>query len=181
MNRFQSPEIGLHSAKQISSPVQRRTAQARVHKVRICHDNRPYVVVPWTITGTVQALSYGPMWPARRDYWIARISAEAGRHDSGTHPNDGTPGGQSIKMNLRRINMFETVDDPILANDARLNIPANHHRDAVNDSEDGGYEQNDFAITFLEQGDKVYPRFSQVGTTRPGTLVVISMVLVPIP
>lgn len=176
-----TPEIGLHSAKQIPGMAQRRNMARPVHKVRICHDNRPYEVVPWTIGGQVQATSYGPMWPAHRDFWIARCTMQAGRHDDATHPLDGTPGGQSIKCNLRRITFEEDDDSPILTSDARLNIRADHHRDAVNDEDDGTWEVDDFAIHRLAEGDKVYPRFSQVGTTRPGTLIVVSLVLVPIP
>lgn len=175
------PNHGLHADKQIPSKAQRRTTLRPVYKRRICRDNRVYVSVPFTIPGVVAAVDYGPMWRVDRDYWVARITANAGRHDDATHPNDGTPSGSDMVMNLRRVTVDLTDDQGILASDARLRIGQNHHQDAVNDSEDGAYSTDDFNIHLLEEGEHVYLSVSQVGSTRPGTGLVTTIVMVPIP
>ncbi len=181
MPRTQTPDLGFHSAKQLSGVAHRRTLVRPVHKVRVCHDNRPYVAVPFTIPGVLDDIDYGPMWPVDRDYYVARLTLNLGRHSDATHPNDGTPAGQSILANMRRVSQDLTEDDPILGSDARLRIAVNHHRDAINNEEDGPYEVSDFNIRRLAEGEYIYPRFTQVGTTRPGTGAVITAVLVPIP
>lgn len=176
-----SPNHGLHADKQIPSKAQRRTTLRPVYKRRICRDNRVYVSVPFTIPGVVAAVDYGPMWRVDRDYWVAKITVNAGRHSDATHPNDGTPGGQALIGNMRRVSVDLTDDQPILASDARLKIAANHHQDAVNDTEEGRFEVGDFNIHRLGEGEHIYPRVLQIGTTRPGTGVVFTAVLVPIP
>ena len=182
MARIARPEIGLYSAKQTPGSVNRRSLVRPVHAVRICHDNRPYEVVPWTIPPALVAEGrYQEPWQAHRDFYIARCTATAGRHDPDTHPADGTPGGQSIKVNLARITFAEDDEQHILASDARLVIPENHHRDAVNDEDDGPWDVGDFNIRRLAEGDKVYVDLLQVGTSRPGGPVVVTIVVVPIP
>lgn len=175
------PEIGLHSAKQYPGVAQRRVPSARSHRVRICRDNRAYVVFEWTIPGVVTATSYGPNRPIDRDYWVARIAMSVGRHDSATHPNDGTPAGTDLTANLRRVTVNLASDDPILNSNSRLRITDNKHRDAVNDGDDGHFTEGDFNIKRLGEGELVYPVFPTVGSTRPGTAVVVSLVCVPIP
>ncbi len=165
----------------IPDKVHRRTLSRPVYKRQSCTDNRAYTTVPFTVAGALAATTYGPEWHADRDYWIARLTLEIGRHDSGTHPNDGTPGGQAVKANMRRITADQSSDAAILASDSRLNVQPNHHRDAVNDEEDGAFQEFNFSIKHLNEGDRIYPSFSQVGSSRPGTLAVISIVMVPIP
>lgn len=178
---LQIPSGGYHTDKQVPSKVTRRQLSRPVHKVRVCRDNRPYALVPFTILGVITTGDYGPMWRVDRDYWVARIVANIGRHDTGTHPNDGTPSGVSMLMNMRRVSSDLSSDSPILTADARLNIAPNHHQDAINDSEDGAFSVDDFAIHRLNEGQHIYPRVSRVGSGRPGTNLVITAVLVPIP
>jgi hypothetical protein len=181
MQRTFVPSSGLHNEKQIPSKVQRNVLMRTPHKRRICQDNRNYVEVPFTIPGAVQAINYGPMWRADRDYWIAKITANVGRHDTATHPNDGTPGGLAIRINMRRVSVDLSSDAAILTSDLRLVIAENHHQDAVNDEENGRFDENDFNLTRLAEGQHIYPRITQIGTTRPGTGLVVTAVLVPIP
>lgn len=182
MPRPQAPDSGLYTAKQLPGIAQRRPALRPVHKIRVCHDNRNYVSVPFTIPGLLTATDYGPEWKADRDYWIAKITASVGRHSEDTHPNDGTPGGTAIRANVRRIKADDPTNDAaILANDIRLHITENHHFDSINDTEDGPFDTNDFNIHHLGENDQPYIRVSQVGSSRPGTGLVVTLVLVPIP
>jgi hypothetical protein len=165
----------------IPAKVHRRGLARPVYKRQSCTDNRAYTTVPFTIAGALSAIKYGPEWHADRDYWIARLTLEIGRHDSGSHPNDGTPGGVGVHANMHRVTADQSGDAKILNSDGRLNVQPDHHRDAVNDQEDGPFGEFEFNIHHLNEGDRIYPEFTQVGSTRPGTLAVISIVLVPIP
>jgi hypothetical protein len=167
--------------KRVPDQVHRRALARQPHKIRLCRDNRAYALVPFTIPGVVTATDYGPEWRADRDYWIAKIVAEVGRHNTATHPSDGTPAGQAIRANMRRVKSDLSTDVPILGSDSRLRIDVNHHQDAINNGEDGAFEESDFNITRLAEGDRMYVRVLQVGTTRPGTGLVVTAVLVPIP
>ena len=171
----------LHQQRQTPGKVERRTLSRPVHKIRLCRDNRNYVFVPFTIDGTIATGDYGPMERMNRDYWIAKVIANVGKHDDGTHPVDGTPSGSAILMNMRRVTGNLGTDSAILASDSRLKIDINHHQDAANNSEDGDLEEADFNVTRLAEGQHIYPRISQVGSGRPGTNLVITVVLVPIP
>ncbi len=177
------PISGLSTHRQVASKVHRRTGLARpVYKRRTCSDNRAYSTVPFTIPGDVEAINYGPMWRADRDYWVARLTANVGLHIEGSHPTDGTPGGHDLVCNMRRVDAADNSNDQaILVSDGRLRIPENRHRDAVNDEDDGAFSVDDFNIHRLAEGDHIYPAISAVGTTRPGTGLVVSIVLVPIP
>ncbi len=167
---------------EVPSKVHRRTLSRPVYKRQSCSDNRAYTTVPFTVAGALAAAKYGPEWHADRDYWIARLTLEIGRHDNGTHPaGDGTPGGRQVNANMHRVTKDQTGDAMILNSNTRLRVNADHHRDAVNDSEDGPFNASEFNIHHLNEGDRIYPEFLQVGSSRPGTLAVISIVLVPIP
>lgn len=181
MTRPLVPDLGFYSAKRVPRPVQRRDRGRPIHKVRVCHDNRAYVAVPFTIPGTLSVGKQQPEWRADRDYWIAKIFAEVGRHDENTHPNDGTPGGSSIKVNVHRIRGDLSDDTKILAGDNRINIREDHHEDAANDEQDGHLVKNDFVIHRLAEGDRVYVDVIQVGSSDPGANMVVTLTLVPIP
>lgn len=170
--------IGTTPYKSVPNKAHRRPLSRPVHKLRLCKDNRAYAFIPFTISGDAATGDY-TMWPADRDYWIARITADVGKHDSGSHPNDGTPGGQAIRANVRRVR--GDTDVAILGDDTRLHISANGHRDAVTNSEDGPYDLGDFNVRKLKAEDHIYLRVSQVGTTRPGQNLVVTVILVPIP
>lgn len=154
-----------------------------VYKRRICRDGRAYVTVPYTIRGPLVVGQYDPGFPMDRDYWIARLTASVGRHDPDTHPTeDGTPSGQDIKVNVRRVAAEDDNDDQaILVSDARLRIAVDHHNDAINNEDDGPYSVDDFNLHHLDAGDQPYVDILQVGSGRPGTTIVVSMILVPIP
>lgn len=177
-----SPELGLHTAIQIPTQVHRRTMNRPTYKRRVCHDNRPYVVVPFTIPGPVTIAKFGPQWRSDRDYWIAKVIAEVGRHDEALHPADGTPGGHDLTANMHRVDVSDDSDDQMILNsNGRLRIAENHHQDAVNDAEDGKFAVDDFNLHRLAEGDHIYPEVLAIGTSRPGTGLVVSIVLVPIP
>lgn len=175
------PASGMHYAKNIPGPAHRRSLLRPVHKIRTCRDGRPYAFIPFTIQGELTVDNFGPMWRVDRDYWIARITANVGRHVDADHPDDGCPQGSAIKVQMHRVNVAETDDDPILASGNRLNIPADHHRDAVNDDEDGSYVKGDFLIHRLNEHQHIYPEITQVGSTYAGSGLVVTAVLVPIP
>lgn len=172
---------GLHTELTVPPKVTRRKTLMRpVPKIRICDDKRNYVVVPFTV-GPEAAEGDYTSWPVNRDYWIARIAADAGTHDSGTHPADGTPGGQAIECNIRRVSEDLTEDVAVINSDSRLHISAGNHRDAITNAEDGDLEESDLNVRRLPEGSHIYLRVSQVGTTRAGGPLVVSVVLVPIP
>lgn len=178
------PSSGKHSERQVPSKVQRRSLARPPHKLRLCQDNRNYVSVPFTIQGPITIADYGPMWRVDRDYWVARVTVNIGKHDDALHPNDGTPSGRTAVFNLRRVRRDVSdvfTDDPVLTSDNRLVIHENHHEDAVNDEQEGAFIEGDFAIQRLQEGDHLYPRVLHIGTGRPGTAAVVTAVLIPIP
>lgn len=176
------PILGMHTGKQIAGPAYRRVHRARVRVVKVCHDNRAYFPAQFTIPGPLVVGKQTPEWRADRDYWLAKISAEVGRHDSGTHPTgDGTPSGAAIKINVHRVKKDLSVDTKILASDSRLRIDIDHHQDVMNDGEDGETQSGDFNVHRLAQGDRIYIDVLQVGSGRPGTALVVTVTLVPMP
>lgn len=176
-----TPASGQHREVRYPAKVKRRALARPPQKRRLCTDDRNYVFIPFTIQGVLTTGNFGPMWPADRNYWIARITLNIGRHDDATHPLDGTPAGQAILGNMRRVTSDLAHDAAILASDSRLKVDVNRHRDAINDEDEGAAVEGDFAILRLDEGEHIYPRLLQVGTTRPGTAAVMTAVLVPIP
>lgn len=175
------PIGGFQTFQHIPSKVHRRTTNRPVYKRRTCSDNRAYFTVPFTFESPLTVRD-GTMWRVDRDYWIARLTAEVGRHDEATHPNDGTPSGASIKVNMQRIRAEDmSQDNKILVSNDRLNIAIDHHQDAINDEEDGPSDESDFSIKHLKEGDHIYPHIIQVGSGRPGASMVVAIILVPIP
>lgn len=175
------PAYGLHPEQRYPAKARRPPGQQRVYKRRICTDDRNYTPIQFTIPGTLSAGDFGPMWRADRDYYFARISGNVGRHDDDDHPDDGTPSGQAILVNMRRVLADLSADAAVMANDSRVNIPIDHHHDATNDDEDGELVEADFNVLKLFKGEHIYPRISQVGSGRPGTGLVVTAVLVPVP
>jgi hypothetical protein len=149
----------------------------RLHKNRVlrnCSDQRAYVEVPFTIKGDLVVGDYAPMHRAGRDYYIARVHATVGRHNSATHPDDGTASGQPIRVNVRRILADESADAAILGTDNVISIASGKHKDtSVND-------HSDFNIDTLHTGDTIYVRVIAVGSGRPGTHLNVTVVLVPV-
>lgn len=180
-NDIYTPASGLHSEIHVPSKVRRRGLARPVYNRRLCRDDRNYVFIPFTIQGVLTTGNFGPMWKVDRNYWIARIILNVGRHDDATHPADGTPSGAAIVGNMRRVTKDLSGDAGILANDSRLKVAINHHQDVMNDDEEGDSVQGDFAILMLTTGEHIYPRLTQVGSGRPGTAAVMTAVLVPVP
>lgn len=181
MTRAQQLESGLYTGKRLPGPVSRRIQGRPVHVFRTCRDNRAYDTVPFTIPGTLTVGPQKPEWRVPRDYWVARVFAEVGRHDSATHPNDGTPAGSDLKIQLYCVRKDLSGPFPVLNSDSRLRITANNHQDAVNDAEDGDYAEGDFSIHYLHKGDRVYVHILQVGSTRAGDSLVTTLEAVPVP
>lgn len=161
----------------------RNTHTARpVTKRRTCRDGRPYVAVPFTIPGVVETRKYDTMWPADRDYWWARMTAVVGRHDELLHPNDGTPSGHDLTANMHQVDKSDNSNDQlVLTSNARLRIAENHHNDAVNNSDDSAFNIDDFRMHRIAAGDVLYVEVFSIGTGRPGTGLVVTAILVPIP
>jgi hypothetical protein len=174
---------GVNTDKWVPPKVFRGTHTARpIQKRRTCRDNRAYVAVPFTISGQVAVQKYDKMWPADRDYWIARLTAVVGRHDENLHPADGTPGGHDLTANMHVIDKSDNSNDQlILVSNARLRIAQNHHNDAVNQADDAQFNVDDFNVHRLAAGDQLYVEVFGIGTTRPGTGLVVTAILVPIP
>jgi hypothetical protein len=125
--------------------------------------------VTWTIPGTVQAKHYDALWTADRKYRPIKVRARVGRHDATTHPVDGTPGGRAMIINLRWHDADETQDHMLMGSTDRLKIPAGTHRDTV--------WATDFAIQSIAEDEVFSLRIAQVGDTRPGSNLVVILVL----
>lgn len=171
------PESGYHRGKYIPNKVQRRALARPVHKRRVCSDDKVYNPVPFTIQGPIVAGDY-TAWTVDKDYWVARVSAEVGKHVSGTHPSDGTPSG-TLTANVRRVTKNGGADGAVLASDSRLVINSGKHVDAVNNEDVGDFTEADFAIKRVYRGEQLYVRVINAGSAQ-GTLVV-TVILVPQP
>lgn len=176
-----TPASGSHREIRIPAKAQRHHGVRRVYKRRICTDDRNYTPIQFTVSGLLVVGAFGPMWRADRNYWFARVSANCGRHDDAVHPNDGTPSGTPIYVNMRRVTADLTTDTAVLAADSRVNIPIDHHHDATNDDEDGEQIKADFNVLKIYKGEHIYPKIVQVGSGRPGNGMVVTAVLVPVP
>lgn len=152
----------------------------RVTKRRICDDNRNYVPVQFTIPGVLSVGDKGPMWRADRDYYIARVFANVGLHKDGTHPNDGTPSGSDITVQVARVLVDYSATGNVLASDSRVRIQPGEHHDSSNTDEDGDFVGTDLNIKKLKYREHIYPVVGAVGSGRPGTAMVVTVMLVPI-
>ena len=175
-----APAGGLHAELLVPSKAQRRTRQ-NPYKRKLCRDDRNYVYIQFTISGDLTTGDFGPMWRAERNFWVARVSANCGKHDNDTHPNDGTPSGSSIQVNVVRIKKDLTGGAGLIASDSRVNIQPDKHHDSTTDDAEGEMVEADINIPRLYTGDHIFPRISQVGSGRPGTGMVVTAVLVPVP
>lgn len=142
---------------------------------------RDIIVVAWTVPGDVAVGYYDQLWRAHKDFRIKRATGNVGRHNAATHPDDGTPGGQALQVNFRRISSDQTTNVPgfaspdiaILDTDSRLEIGAGSHKDTASGA--GG----EFNTNEILAGEFVALKISQIGTTRPGKHLVASLVLIP--
>lgn len=160
--------------------VHRKPLAKAPRKRRLCRDNRAYTSIPYTITPTVSVGDWGPMWRADRDYWIAKVTANCGKHDSSTHPNDGCPIGASLEANMILVPADLSSETAILTTNTKIEIASGHHQDVANDSENGPLTAGDFNVSQITLGQHVFPRILQVGSTTAGGPLVLTLVLVPV-
>lgn len=138
---------------------------------------RDRVVVTFRVAGELDNGNYDDQkWRSDRHYRIKRITGVVGRHDPATHPIDGTPHGQPIQFNLRRILADDSVEAAIVDTDDIIEIPPLQHKGVA------AAATSDFNVTELFDDDVVYLRINQVGdVTRHGRNLAVDMVLIPIP
>src|ERR1044072_3534020 len=122
------------------------------------------------------------MQRADRNYRFVRIRAVCGNHDPATHPQDGCPGGQSLKANVRRITDLggpDEADQAVISNDDKLQINTGEHSDSVNPGKD------DFQLSGVDEGDYLYALVTQigngpVGNVRTGRQLRVIVTMVPL-
>jgi hypothetical protein len=156
-------------------------APPKVYKRRICDDDRNYTPIQFTIPGTLTTGAKTPDWPADQQYYFHSVFVNIGHHDDGTHPNDGTPSGSDVTINVRRITADGSTDGAVLASDSRVRVQPNEHKDSSNDDEDGEFTGTDLAIKKLYPHEVIYPYVVSVGSGRPGISMVVTVMLVPVP
>ena len=154
---------------------------SKIRKRRLCKDNRPYFAVPITTIGAVSVFHYPNGWAVDRPYWIARVTATAGVHDDDTHPDDGAPQGQAIRIQLVREQEDESGQGNILDQDTRIRIDASTHRDVITTGDEGPFNDSHLNIKRLFPGEVVSLNITQVGSTSPGGPVTVTLMLVPYP
>jgi hypothetical protein len=153
----------------VPDKVHRRRVGRRPHKRRSCRDNRPYVVVPWTIGGDLVAGQYPPYWLADRDYWIAGAHATV----------DDPPTGDDLAFNLRVTRRTEGVLGTIMTSDTRLRIEPGENEDSLDETRDGILEESHLNIKRLKRGDRVNVVCTNIGSGNPGNHAVVVLELVP--
>lgn len=177
------PDSGLHFNQRIPEAVHRRDLNAKVRQRRICTDDRNYLPFQYTIPGVVTTGNYSPAMPVDKHYWVAGASAAVGRHDSGTHPNDGAPTGADMFFNFGVITRTGSSDTKLFVSDTEFTIAAGRHVDdkafaaMVSPSP---WLRNDLNFTQLTPGMSVYPKVLQVGSSNPGTNLVLTLYLIPV-
>lgn len=130
------------------------------------------IAIPFTKPGEVIAKTYGSGWTADQEYTIVGVRARLGLHDGGTHPNDGTPGGADMLINLR-ITDDSGTNIGIFTQDNRLKIDAGTHKDTNWIREDdSGFNRDTIA-----ENETVYVKVAQVGSSRPGSDLVVMLIL----
>lgn len=158
-----------------------RPGPPKVYKRRICDDDRNYTPYQFTVGGVLSAGLKGPQEVMDRNYYVASIKASVGRHDDDTHPDDGTPSGQSIQVNMYRVTKDSSSSAKILASDSRVEIEIDEHHDSTLDNEDNQLVKADINILKLFRGESIYPIVIRAGSGRPGTGLVVTAMLIPVP
>jgi len=147
-------------------------ARSRVHQV--CTDDRNYTPYDFTLIspdGLAEA-DYEPARAVHRDSYVAKISVSCGKHDSGTHPDDGAVQGQALRLNVRRITVDESGDAALLSTDDIISVAVGDHHDSATDDE------TNFAISRINAHESLYIRVVQAPTSVG--VVMVSVDLVPI-
>lgn len=146
----------------------RKRVGRQPHARRDCRDDRPYVIVPWTIGGDIALGEYPPYWPADRDYWIAGAHATL----------DEAPSGGATAFNFRVTRRGSGTLGSIMNNDERLRIESGENEDSLDETRDGIMEESDLNIKRLRRGDRVNVTATQTAPT-PGNHAVVVLELVP--
>lgn len=134
--------------------------------------------------GQVRKREYENKWHADRNYRLIKLRAVVGKHDPELHPDrDGCPIGSSIKLNIRKYDADYDDDiytDPsgngfinLFLNDAKMEIPANKHRDVAWITED----DPDLRWTTILMDESIAIKVSQVGSDFPGSHLRVFMTI----
>ncbi len=153
----------------VADRVHRRRVGRVPHKRRSCRDNRPYVMVPWTIPTALIAGEYSPYWTADRDYWIA------GCHATVYEPSSS--GDITVNAHVTRRGSGDLGN--IMASDSRLRIEPGELEDSLDETRDGIMEESDLNIKRLKRGDRVHVEIVSAGTGAEH--LVFELELVPYP
>ncbi len=159
-----------HDFNHVPDKVYRRRVGRTPHSRRACRDNKPYVLVPWTIGGDLIAGQYPPYWIADRDYWIAGAHATL----------DEPPSGGSTAFNLVVSRRGAGELGRILNNDERLRIESGENEDSLDETRDGIMQKSDLNLRRLKRGDRVNVEVTETAPT-PGNHAVVVLELVPYP
>lgn len=168
----QGVDSGLFFQQRIPEKVHRHDFTAKLRVNRICADDRNYKVHQFTIPGDVAVQDYDVSFRVPQVSYVAMVIADCGRHVEAAHPADGTPGGQALKGNVRRIR--GSADAAVKSSD--FSIPADAHAD----DSDLPHNQAGYNLAAVDVGDVLYVTVTQVGSTRPGKNLVVSVYLVPV-
>lgn len=167
-----SKSSGLYFEQGVPSKVHRRDLTAKVRKRRICVDDRNYVPIAFTIPSTnIGPGDYAPMFPIDRELWVAKVTAECGLHDSGSHPADGAAVDE-ITINIRVVSADLSTDTALISSDSRLRIAQDEHQDTITNGTDLGWSGSNFNFRTLEPGMHIYVRIVNHNAETGGTLVV---------
>jgi hypothetical protein len=134
---------------------------------------RDVFVKTFTVDGEVEAKAYAAPWRAHRDVRIKRIKATAGRHDGGTHPDDGAPVGADLKAQIYKADTTLSSETAILSTGDIIKIDAGTHKDAA------GGTDGDYNTRNIDENEILYVDVTQVGSTSPGSDLAISVFMIP--
>ncbi len=130
------------------------------------------IAVPFNVTNTVEAKQYPQGWTADGRYTIVGVRARCGRHDAATHPDDGTPGGAEMQINVR-IEDDAGTSIAVFTTETRLRIEAGTHKDSSWIIEgDAG-----FGRTYIDLNETAFVKVFAVGSTRPGSNLGVFLIL----
>jgi hypothetical protein len=160
-----------HDYSHVPDKVYRRRVGRTPHARRSCRDNRPYVVVPWTLPGAVTTGEHPPYWIADRDYWIA-----------GCHATVDTPSSSGdIQINAHVTRRGTGDIGNIMTSDTRLRIEPDENEDSLDEARDGIMEESDLHIKRLKRGDRVHVEIVADGTGAEHLVFVLELVPYPWP
>jgi hypothetical protein len=129
-------------------------------------------VATWTKPGSVVAQAYQQLYTCHDDLKAIQARAHCGEHTIAAHPADGCPQGADMLIQIVwHDGTNEDTHQNIFATDSKLIIAAGTHTD-VNWTAD-------FNKTLFAKGDTLSVKVVQVGSTAPGTDLVVHLTMVP--